>query len=389
MRSLLLAIVLVGCTKENPDFCPNHPDDPRCGGDMGSDGGMDAPDADTTVDAPLCLGVDNYQVCLSSPPSGSVTLEGTLDTTTGDPCLETQPAGWTTRGQPASCFVVASDVTVNDVSVSGSRPLVIVASTIQVDGTLDAAAHEAMPTKIPPGAPFPGTSCVAFPQVPTNSGSGAGGGAGGSFMTLAGNGGEGNNGMAGNHGGSAAPAETSDPVALRAGCSGQAGGNATAAGGTGGMAGGAVYLVASTSIRFGPNGAINASGGGGHGSTSLGGGGGGGSGGMIVLYAATMDAASARLLANGGGGASGGNNGGGTGGTDPSATDPLVQAGSVVGPMNCCTSGKGYAGGMDAESAVKAGSGLSGGGGGGGGGYIQSNMPLTNATVSPAASVVP
>jgi hypothetical protein len=110
---------------------------------------------------------------------------------------------------------------------------------------------------------------------------------------------------------------------------------------------------------------------------------------MIVLYAATMDAASARLLANGGGGASGGNNGGGTGGTDPSATDPLVQAGSVVGPMNCCTSGKGYAGGMDAESAVKAGSGLSGGGGGGGGGYIQSNMPLTNATVSPAASVVP
>jgi hypothetical protein len=389
MRTLLLAIVLVGCVKENPDFCPNHPDDPRCGGGMGSDAGVDAPDADPALDASLCFGADNYEVCLSSAPSGSVTLEGTLDTTTDAACLATQPTGWTTRGQPASCFIVASDVTVNDVSVSGSRPLVIVASTIHVNGTLDAAAHEDMPTKIAPGAPFAGASCAAFPQVPTNRGSGAGGGAGGSFMTLGGNGGEGNNGQAGNHGGTAAPIEASAPVALRAGCSGQAGGNATASGGTGGMAGGAVYLVASDSIAFGASGIINVSGGGGHASSSLGGGGGGGAGGMIVLYATTINATSARLLANGGGGASGGNNGGGTAGTDPSPTDPTTQASSVVGPMNCCTSGKGYAGGMDATAAVKSGAGLGGGGGGGGGGYIQSNQPLTNATVSPVASVVP
>jgi len=55
---------------------------------------------------------------------------------------------------PAACFVVGSTVTVNNVVVTGNRPLVILADTIQVNGLLDAAAHEAMLTRIAPGAPL-------------------------------------------------------------------------------------------------------------------------------------------------------------------------------------------------------------------------------------------
>jgi len=373
--------------KQNPDFCPAHPDDPRCGGGGRMDAAIDSETPDAPEGPPPCFGVDNYEVCLSSAPMGSLILSGAIDTTS-TMCLQTQPQGWTTRGQPASCFIVAETVTVDDVSVSGSRPLVIVAGTsIQVNGTLDAAGHEAMPTKAPPGAPFLGSSCTAFGQTPTNSGSGAGGGAGGSFMTIAGIGGNGNNGMASNHGGTPAPAESTDPVALRGGCDGQPGGNGGLSGGIGGSGGGAVYLVAGATINFDASGIINASGGGGHASASQAGGGGGGSGGMIVLFAPNISAETARLLANGGGGASGTANGAGTGGTDPQPTTPLVQAGAVVGPMSCCSGAKGFAGTLMAETGGDGQSGQSGGGGGGGGGYIQSNKPLGAAVTSPAPTI--
>jgi hypothetical protein len=301
-------------------------------------------------------------------------------------CASSQPMGWTSRGQPAACFIVADSVIVNSVSVSGSRPLVIVAQTITVNGVLDAAAHESMQTKNPPGAPFAGASCTAFPQQPTNSGSGAGGGAGGGFMTIGGGGGSGNNGQAGNKGGLPAPKEATDPTTLRAGCDGQAGGNGGATGGLAGSGGGAVYLVAGSTITFGASGVINVSGGGGHASSSQAGGGGAGSGGMIVLYATTISAGSGKLLANGGGGASGTTNGGGTSGTDPADATPLVQAGSVVGPMTCCTGAKGFAGTMAAEAGGPVNAGQSGGGGGGGGGYIQSNKPL-GTQVSPTPTI--
>ncbi len=381
-RLVFIAISLAGCTKQNPDFCPAHPDDERCGG---TDGGMPDSDADvdTNMPIPICFGTGNFEACFPDTPGGSKTLDGTLDTTASTMCLPSQPTGWTNR-HTAACFVVGEMITINNVSVSGNRPLVVLGKTIQVNGLLDAAAHEMMPTKVAPGAPYP--NCPPFGDVPSTNTSGGGGGAGGSFMTTGGSGGAGNNSIGGNHGGVTAGADAGPPSSLRGGCPGQAGGNGNNPGGAGGGAGGAVYLAASTSIAFGGSGIINTSGSGGHATSQQGGGGGGGAGGMIVLYAPDITG-NGRLLANGGGGASGSANGTGTAGNDPNTTMPLVQAAQVSGPSQCCTGNVGYAGQMDAGPGGGGASGQSGGGGGGGGGFILTNKPL-GSMVSPPATMM-
>jgi hypothetical protein len=320
-------------------------------------------------------------------PSAGEVLTGTLDTGTSTKCLATQPAGWTTRGQPESCFVVGTTVNIAGLDVTGTRPLVIVATdSITVSGLLDVASHVGAGTapKAGPGSPFGG--CVLPLANPTISNSGGGGGAGGSFMSRGAACGAGNNQQMGNTGGIAGNPLTQNPVALRAGCAGQAGGSGAAAGGVGGAGGGAVYLVAGNTVTITDTGIINASGAGAAPAGNHGGGGGGGAGGMIVLAATSISAANGKLLANGGGGGAGTNNGNGNPGNDPVATTPLTPAASVTGPSNCCSGGSGFAQGSPAVAGVDGDATLSGGGGGGGAGFIQTTAAL-GTQVSPTPTM--
>lgn len=383
MRRVLLLLVLAACEKNDPLFCQENPGASGCPiADGNGSAVIDAMvDGDPGIDARMCFGTGNYEVCLASLPSGGETLSGTLDTGTSTKCLATQPAGWTTRGQPESCFVVGTTVTITGVDVTGTRPLVILATnSITVSGTLDVASRVTGTAKRGPGAPFGG--CAAALAMPTVSTNGGGGGAGGTFMTRGAAGGAGNNGQMGNTGGIAGNPVTQNPVALRAGCNGQSGGDGSAPGGVGGLGGGAVYLVAGNTITITNTGIINASGAGASGAGSHAGAGGGGSGGMIVLAASTISATNGKVLANGGGGGAGTNNGNGMAGNDPVATTPLTAAASVSGPANCCTGGSGFAQGSPAVAGVDGGQTLSGGGGGGGAGFIQATAAL-GTQVSP------
>lgn len=386
MRALLFtSILLVGCMKQNPDFCPAHPDDPRCGGMGSDDGGIDGKPGDGMSDANGCFGAGVFEVCPMGAASGAKTLNGPIDTD-GTMCHATQL--WSSAGQTPSCFIVGTTVTVQNASITGSRPLVIVATgEINVTGHLDAASQTSTP-KTGPGQPA--TPCGTF-GIPGDA-TGAGGGAGASLATP---GSVGGNGGTGNQGGAAAgtaygPFLTIPPGLLRGGCTGSKGGDGQGLGATGGRGGGAVYLVANQ-ITLGGSSILNVSGAGAPAPGKSSGGGGGGSGGMLLLHASTFSIATgAKIVANGGAGSSGGDgNNAGTGnpGGDP---DPLAPTTQAVGGMNPGgRGGNGYALNMPADNGGNGISGAAGGGGGGGGGYIQSNAALTNATVSPAANVVP
>jgi hypothetical protein len=375
MRALLfIAIAAVGCTKQNPDFCPAHPDDPRCEGVKLDGGGSDGSDG-SIIDARFDYGTGNYAIKLTAGASGALPFAGgMISTSGGNPCLAGQ--FWVDNMQPEACFVVAGDITIsNTLTVTGSRPLVLLAANkITINGTLDVAGHlvASVPTA-GPGAPAPSVDCPAG-TPPGASNGGGGGGAGGTFMTKGGSGG-GGDGM--NNEGTAATALTVKPARLRAGCDGQPGA-AGGTGATGGAGGGAVYIIAGSEIDIG-TGVVNASGSGGGLAGGKGGGGGGGTGGMIVLFAPAINtAATTRLVANGGGGSAGGT--GAAVGTDPDPSMPSMPA--PGGNGNCGDGGSGYANAA-ANAGTSGGSNCAGGGGGGGGGYIQSNITLPNGQFSP------
>jgi hypothetical protein len=399
MRALLFTtIVLVGCTKQNPDFCPAHPDDPRCGGMSGDGGmGMDADGSNTTTDAILCLGTGSFRVCFNEPTTPISFGEGAaIDTVNAPGCLKSQPADWMAANQLPACFMIGTTINVPSITVSGSRPLVLIATgNLNINGILDAASHNLPTPTIGPGSPAAGCTATAEPgdyDLGASKEAG-GGGAGGSFFNLAGkSGGAGDVNTAA--GGIAAAALTTAPVLMRAGCNGQNGGDGTAGAGSagkGGPGGGVVYLLAGGTIAIAAAGGINASGAGAGASGGRGGGGGGGSGGMIVLDANSFTATmGARLMANGGGGGPGANNGGGAAGSEPSTAMPLAAAPSTGGCGNGCgAGGQGAAQGTPAGVGQDGGDGLGGGGGGGGLGYIRVNKALpTTITASPTPDVI-
>jgi hypothetical protein len=352
-------------------------------------GNIDASvDSSLAIDAPVgidagpgvtCYGPAGWQACFNAAPTGNVMLKGMINTDGGAPCLGMQPAEWAAR-QPEACFIVGDTITVpgGGTVVNGSRPLVLVANLlITVTGVLDLASNSGDKGTQP-------SECQLFSQDPAppgvNPDVGGGGGAGGSFMTRAGNGGNGD-GAAQN--GQASQADAIAPTHLRGGCPGQAGG-ALAAGdaGTVGLGGGSVYLVSGGEIAIA--GGINASGAGGQGGNKRAGGSGGGSGGMIVLYSARLTVSLApALMANGGGGGGGSTGNQALDGSDPSVTSPLLPAN---GGGN---GGQGYPATLNVlDGTGGAGSGDGGGGGGGGAGYIRSNKPLAGAVVSPVADIV-
>jgi hypothetical protein len=349
------------------------------------DGGRDT--GSGSGDASSCLGPAGWALCLTTPPTNQLVLPTTIDTKpTSSDCLSSPPASWSSAGQPDACMIVAASITISSsVTVTGSRPLVLAATgSITVAGTLDVASYSLGAIGQKQGPAANSASCDAFLSAPIVGGPYGGGGAGGSFGTLGGRGGFGNGDPA--NAGSPPPAITSNPTTLRGGCRGQDGGLGQSPIAMGANSGGAVYVVAGTSISFMPSSSINASGAGAYGGGQRSGGGGGGTGGMIALHAPSITVASggATLFANGGGASSGGgSNQSGIAGADPSM--PTIPARGGTDAMMQNFGGDGFAGGIPATDGIGK-LNFGGGGGGGGGGYIMTSSPLQGATVSPVAA---
>jgi hypothetical protein len=398
LACILLLVAASGCEKDDPLFCKKNPGASGCpmpDGYVPDDGDL-PPDMDPSIDAQMCFGADTYAFCLNALPAAPVVIadNSTLNTGTDSRC-QAPPTGWTTtNAQPDACFIIGTSINITNLAVTGTKPLVLLATnTVTINGLVDAASHRTG-NKLGPGAPASTTSCPAYPTTPSDnmagSAGGGGGGAGASFMSAGRNGGAGDNTVS--SGGTAFAALNTGPTTLRAGCNGQDGGGGDgASGAVAGGGGGAVFVLAGNSITFGAAGIINASGGGSTAAGDQAGGAGGGSGGMIVLYShnAIMATTGAKLIANGGGGGSGGNNGGGTVGNEPGTADPSVPAGTATGCGGCGTGGRGAAQGTPAEIGGEGADNVGGGGGGGGLGYIVSNKTLSNIATSPTATIIP
>ncbi len=332
-----------------------------------------------TDDDGSCLGSGAYAACLATP-SASQTITGTVNTDTDSRCM-TPISGWT--GQPSSCFIVGTSVTVSGATtVTGSKPLVLFSTgTIMVSANIDASSRRG-------GTNGPGANsaaCGTYTDLPSNGGSGdgGGGGAGGSFRSAGGNGG---NGGAGGASAGTALAAVGAPAVLRGGCAGEGGGNgngSTTNGAAAGAGGGALYLVAATSITISTGVVVHANGAGAGQPGTYGGGSGGGSGGMIKLFTPSLTVTGAVLMANGGGGSQGGdNNGTGAVGSQPNPAQPTSPAPASSGGNGGGAGGAGFAVGSAADSGTSDSSDNGGGGGGGGGGHIESNQSTATAVVS-------
>lgn len=385
MRGCAVAIVLCGCGFSSSPGNPIDAADPIDGSVTIDGPTIDAaPPVDAKPEA-LCAGTI-HKVCLDPPPTNTVTLpNATLDTGTSTLCMT--PTSITPN--VTACVIIGASITLPQgakLNVIGTKPLILLAGAITISGTIDAASHRG-------GQSGPGAdgTCATNQTAPNTGGGRAdgGGGWGGSFGGKGGDGGRGaDDGAAGKAG------DTVNATTLRGGCPGGDGaGNA----GAKGHGGGALALLAKTSISI--DGIINASGSAGGGSPAdAGGGGGGGTGGMIILEAPAVTVAG-QCFANGGGGGEGANvaadglpggestspNRAGAGGAD--GTDFGGNGGA--GAVGNTASGGGVTGTAGGGGAV-------GGGGGGGGGVgiirvVSANQTGTTdlAKVSPAPTAPP
>jgi hypothetical protein len=290
------------------------------------------------------------------------------------------------------CVISALTIQIGNTIVIGARPLLLVsASDLVVTGTLSAASHLAAPAG--PGASFACPGDLA--GVNSTGFEGGGGGAGGSFAAEAGDGGAGNPDAPGGN----TSFDTTPISFVRGGCAGGSGGDRLdgARGGLGGDSGGAIYLVAKSSITI--VGTLDASGSGGQGGAGAnndgcGGGGGGGSGGLIALDAPSIVlAVTAKLVANGGGGGAGGgsNNTDGPDGAnaDTSSVFPFGAGGGFTGSAG---DGGNGANALDLGAGPGSSDGGTGAGGGGGGGstgiiLLVGAVEDQNAAISPPPQV--
>jgi hypothetical protein len=353
---------------------------------------LDAPSTDgRTTDAVLadgpaavCVGSGTGLIrpCQPSAPApGLVTIAPGVFNTDSDPrCLTLAQ-----DGGPAACLVWATDLSVPTTTiVIGSRPLILAATaTITVGGTLDASSTRA---DVDLAAGANPTQCGALIPPTADSGGGAGA-AGGTMGTIGGDGGTGDGNDNGPPAGKAPPGRAAavTPVAVvRGGCAGGVGASDLNghSGGKGGNGGGAIYLVAGTSITV--TGGLFASGAAGGGGAIEAGGGGGGAGGLIGLDAPTLGLAGV-LIAHGGGGGSGGGATAGPDGTDGTIA-LVVPRGGIGLPMAGDGGDGAYSTAIMAFPATAGGVDNGGGGGGGGGaGIIVLRGTRTGTpTISPA-----
>lgn len=327
----------------------------QCVGAQTVDGGVDP-------DAGNCYGGGLITACFETVPTGALTLApaSIINTDTDEKCSPT-------TNNVAACVIAAESITVPSsyVAATGSRPLVLVATqTISVNAVLTVGSSR-MYAFVGAGSDMPGCNAGVAPT-------GTSGGAGGSF------GGVGGAGAA--VGTAGMPGAAITATSLRGGCSGQTGADAVAPTGPGekGRGGGAIYLIAETSITVASTGSINASGGaaGGGATGTASGGGGGGSGGLIGLDSPMLMIAG-QVFANGGGGgeASGAQSTGSPGGDALNAT--TAAAGGAGGTSFGTDGGDGSVGSQLAGQAADPSctgtctTPTTGGGGGGGAGIIK------------------
>jgi len=266
--------------------------------------------------------------------------------------------------------------------VIGSRPLVIVAEQITIEGALDAGGKR---TTQGPGAVLLGAGNPAqIGGVPIVSGGGGGGGFGGS-------GGRGGDaiGVPGGSGGTGSQ-DPSLGVLVGGSPGGDTGAqNCTGSGGgaAGGGGGGVIQLSASVKITI--NGRVNAGGGGGI-TCGLLGGGGGGSGGALYLQAPELEGGGI-VAATGGGGGGGSNSSTGQQGGDGVDGNDTTQARGGAAAQGA---GFGGNGGNTADGNPATGANANAGNGGGGGGaagrvVIKGATSPANLAIAPAPKLVP
>jgi hypothetical protein len=374
---MLLALATAAC-KFVPGEYTNQSGDALGGdGDARMDSVTDVPmqvvDADNCYSAPAL----STTICFAAAPSGTTDLSADEDVDTDGAagtqktdCRALLPGSTPVCALSAGTFRIAPGVRLD---AHGGLPLAIVASSIQIEGTIDVASH-----LFAPGPDANQAGCSNGTAA-----SGVGGGQGGSFGGPGGNGGD----ESGQTNGGVAGAPLT-PTTLRGGCRGGLGGNFDVNIGPG-NGGGAVLLIAS-SIELGNAGVINASG-----ASALGGsagkrgGHGAGSGGMIVLVTPSLAlGTNAMIFANGGhgGGGSDSNDGGGYG------LDPTEATGPNAGGIGGGGGGNGAAGGPGFPAGNRDGVNGSGsdgaGGAGGGAGVIKvfGGASLSGNKVSPQPS---
>jgi hypothetical protein len=273
------------------------------------------------------------------------------------------------------CFAVAHHIDVfTNVTLSGPLPLILVADTININGTITSMAGT-------------GSGCpVAVDGV------GGGGGAGGTAGDIGGAGGAGT-------GGGAAGANLPTMLAsLRGGCSGGAGYHAVPATSTGygGSGGGVIYLIAPLGITFGNGVHLNAPGAYGEGGAGGGGNGGGagGSGGLIAIDTNNLTLGVGTVLcAEGGGGGGGGSKTGMSGGGSDGGSGCSSSNGGGAGIGGGGNGGDGSTGTFGNPGFSQAFIDGGGGGGGGAAGYVRgygqgtvTRLTSGQVTSSPAVS---
>ena len=135
MRAFVLASIACGAcsSRVNPEYCANHPSDHAyC---PYEDGG---PTSDTPQ---LCIGSNSFALCIEAPQA-SVMLPAMLDSDGSALCLQSQPASWKANGQPDACIITGTTISATSTTVTGGRPLVLVASdSISVSQLLDTSSH--------------------------------------------------------------------------------------------------------------------------------------------------------------------------------------------------------------------------------------------------------
>jgi hypothetical protein len=363
-------------------------DDPLVQSDARGAGMHDASLIDARADAPfphdtlpgLCLGQGaDFTVCLATAPTSDLLVSSATQINTSDPS-ECDP-GATVEGNDV-CVRAFGSIDVNGtLTVFGGKPFVLVAT-----GALNVAdgAVVDVSSTAGPGAGADWTGCGAPGNgMPGNNGQGGGGGAGGSFGSRGGNGGAGADGIS--EGGLSAPGDLG--ATLHGGCGGGTGAPGAATPALAGNGGGAVYLVAGTSLIV--SGTVNASGGGAQGGREpRGGGAGGGAGGMIALWGGQelQVLATAQVFANGGAGGGGadttqdGPDGGAPTKADAGGKGTGLATGAGAGGDGASKNAPGSDGGRDSG-------GVGGGGAGGGTGVIR--LVSSGAAISANAGVSP
>ncbi len=315
------------------------------GSGSGSDGGMGR-----------CLNAPNdgalFMGCPAAP-TGQLTIQANIDTDNDPGCVKIGQGA----AAPLACMIAANSIVVptGHHYVSGGNVLVLVAATtIDVQGTLDASGS-------PTTTPVTGSVCNNVSGGSYAATGTGGGGGGGAFGDASGTGGAG--GTANAEGGNGA-SSISSIIVVRAGCPGAPGGAFNPFGTTslGGVPGGAIYMIAGTSVTVEASGIVLANGGPGGGAAANEGGGGGASGGLIGFDSLVVDIEGTVTADGGGGGGGGGANDGDNGGTAQGTTH---GNGSTPGGNG----GDGEDGFTSPGDGVSAMNGSMGGGGGAGGSY--------------------